>query len=587
MPPKLPPASKVSSGSEGQYWQNYIKDCDKDEEEDEDDEEDFLEILYDHCAQWHERKIVKQSRGIYGTASMLTWKKCALFYPELGLDDNACRLTLKEFSMLRLPRFLLHTKTGYQPILCMDLLETMNTLEALEWTVFSNPFRRTYTDVWWNKAFQLFSLLLRRCFFLANGEFNVSVLNMEEYVNKEIVDARIHYLNKIRDDNDDYPGNDMSSVVTRESSRSTVTVNTVGRGGGGGGGGGEVTKAIGSGKVVKRAYCSSSSSSSSSDEEDEEEEEEGEAREKNGADASASSDDDDDERDATRRSSGQNKKEKEGGDEAKKNKKKKSRVPPPNIQPLPKTVGGKQENVTIYDANRERSEEDKNKLTIAYTSLKWLFDIDTITTSFLLYAYHHERVTPPEPIPDNINLIKFRTWLFAEIKKEPPAEVLTFRRIWYDNLIVPESYLRIFCRKNPMDPRPASRAIIMSKHEEFHQEHCKSVEEVCDENATGVLSRMNTDAMVFMKARSLSSSTGNITTVVYRKTFMDVKGEDLCIYRDPIRNGWILYFSKDRSFIAKSFTAAFVYMRMRMRMLNMGNFKDEYDISVWDAYFFT
>lgn len=487
-------------------WLEYFKNCDEEEGA------SLPELVYEHCIHWHERKTPQMNRGIYGCESMLTWMKCALAYSELAQSRDEPGLTLEAFTGLKLPPFLIYTQFGYEYISRMSLLETVRTLEAVEWCVFSDMFR-TYSDPWWNQAFHLFTLLLQRCFFLSVGEdFSVDVLNVTEYVNSEIVDIRKHYLNKLRDESVQENG-DSSTVVSGDGyAESTVTdPNPSGR----------------------KAY--------QSDPEDQD---------------GASS------------------------DEEAASKKKKKRIVP-NVQPLPKT---EKESVTGYDAQRKN--ENKFVKTIVSTSLKWLFDIDSTTTPFLLYAFHHEHETPPEPIPSH-NLERFRIWLFAETRKESESEVVTFRRKWYEDLIVMESYKRIFCRRNPMDPRPASRAIIINKHEELHHQHCKSLDEVCDMYAENELLRMNTDAMVFMKSRSLGSTPGgDFVQAVYRKSFMDVKGEELCIYRDPIRNGWILYFSPDRRFIARSFTAALVYMRLRMRMLQMGNSKGEYDVSVWDTHFF-
>jgi hypothetical protein len=226
----------------------------------------------------------------------------------------------------------------------------------------------------------------------------------------------------------------------------------------------------------------------------------------------------------------------------------------------------------------------QHKATYAFASYKWFFDMDTITSHFLTYAYEYDMSPPPKPVPKQVNLAPFRAWLFARVKSLKEEEVKAYRRIWYDDLITTESYVRIHQRKNPMDTKPASRAIIINKNDELHVVHCNSKEAVLDEQATGLMLRMNTDAMFFMQARALSTSGGNIALAVYRKSFQHVDGP-LCIYRDPIRNLWIVHFSdQNERFSATSFTAAFAFMRQRMKEKDVSHMKDTCDLSVWDKY---
>jgi hypothetical protein len=231
------------------------------------------------------------------------------------------------------------------------------------------------------------------------------------------------------------------------------------------------------------------------------------------------------------------------------------------------------------------AESARPKQAIAYASVRFFHDIDAMLTQLWLYAFERDTSPPPRPAP-HMDLYPFRKWLFKLARQGKEKEVVEDRRKWYDELVTTESYTRVHLRRNPMDIRPAPRAILISKHDEMHKQHCTSVDQICDDQAATPMLRLNTDALFHILARSLENKQGtkNIVKAVYRKTFMDVDGP-LCIYRDPTRNQWIVYFSHTDRWSTSSFTAAFAFMRLKMKERDMSNMRDDVDLSVWDEHF--
>jgi hypothetical protein len=231
------------------------------------------------------------------------------------------------------------------------------------------------------------------------------------------------------------------------------------------------------------------------------------------------------------------------------------------------------------------AESARPKQAIAYASRNYFHDIDSTLTQLWLFAFERDTAPVPRRAP-HMDLYPFRKWIFALARQSKHSDIVEDRRKWYDELVTTESYIRVHLRKNPMDKNPAPRAVLISKHDKMHQQHCTSIEEVCDAQADDPMLRMNTDALFHILARSLEGKqgTGNIVKAVYRKTFMDVDGP-LCIYRDPTRNVWIIYFSHTERYSASSFTAAFAFLRLKMKERDMNNLKNETDLSVWDEHF--
>lgn len=220
----------------------------------------------------------------------------------------------------------------------------------------------------------------------------------------------------------------------------------------------------------------------------------------------------------------------------------------------------------------------------ASVNLAWLFEMDTITTYFWRKAFEHETHPAPIPYPPCM-LGYFRAWLFDEVKRTSEDTVKTFRRVWYDDMIVTDSYRRIYLYYNPLEPMPKSRAIINSKDLRLHKQHCHSIADVTKEDENVIIQRFNTDAMFFMHARTLASmSSGDPVQAVYRASLAEVDGP-LCIYRDAIRNVWVVYHSFEERYSAPSFTAAFFHMREQMRERGISPLKNGVNLGVWDEHF--
>lgn len=475
----------------------------------------LLDRLVDHCAYWVDRGDVVSVDGQESSATMLTWWMCATALENTTDDPRA----LRDFPLVDIHECWEHD--DYIPITRMNMQHMMDTLEALEWHVFSDMFFHGRTDEWWQQVMALFKLLLTRAYQFTQGAsgWHLSILNVEEY-------RTVTTINLLDDDDQGEGGEALDDYTKYES-------------------GGEEEEGGDKGSFAPRGAPPPGKSSAS----------QAESKKR---------------RARLHRALYGTKKLKEDAEEKRK-----------------KEMGDEEKKAEADKMKQEAEEEAKKfKTKLASVSLVWLYDIDTITGYFWQEAFEHEKtgITPRIPSPPELGTI--RNFLFENARACNKEVVVRFRRVWYDDLIVTASHLRIYKRKSPLSLRPASREVMIYKNETLYVTHCTSVDDITMKLVDGDIDQMwriNTDAMFFFFATSLSDK--DVCKAVYCPTRRECTSYP-SIYRNRIRNHWELAMNANTRFQATSFTAAFAYMRVWMRQHKVSSMKGSVPLDVMDEYFF-
>jgi hypothetical protein len=442
---------------------------------DEEKEPNLLERLVQHCAHWDEHNEIQTLQGEEVSESMLTWYACATAIPDTTDDPRK----LEDFPLIQLHESWIHDPLQ---ISRMYMRDTMDLLEGLEWHVFSDMFFRHRTNAWWKQVMELFHLLVHRCFQFAQGEWDTTILNVEEY---RLV-RKLNLLEPVDEDPekklDGYRSDDEEGLVDAAAPPK---------------------------KKRKKPDPTASSTDLHS---------------------------------------------------------------PPNEAPKPMR--------TFYKE-------------IATVSTTWLYDVDSITSFFWQCAFGYEQYPLPPGIPD-IDLASFRDFIFAQIQLLKEDETIRFRRVWYEDLLVVESYRRVYKRKSPLNERPASREVIIFKKDELYTVDCTTIQDIItkqvgeDPLENNQHLRISTDAMFFLYTRSLSNTTGNVCQAVFRKTRKEALAAKSypCIFRNEIRNVWEVMLDAGTRMYGDSFSLCFAYMRKWMKDHGKSPMKGQVDFSALDVYFF-
>jgi len=435
--------------------------------------EDVTTLLAEHCVDWESRNTLQTFRGVDATESIFTLLPCLANH---HMEDDP--RTLRDFSLIHIDPVWIHHEEGDAliPIMRMSQRQIMDTIEGVDWHVFSDVFFRDRTPEWWTQVIQLYYILFCRCAYFATHELQPSILDIEEYTTRRTV----NFL-------EDGLASDSHAQQERLDGYRSDDEEDAGKG----------RKRIKHRRTAKRQ----------------------------------------------------------------------------------KQIGPELE---ALEAKRKKNME----VVIAHVSPPWLVDIDSMFTFFWREALIHE--THPEPMEaPRQDLAYIRTWLCDEIDKIDKTESVRFRRVWFDDLIVTDCHKRMYLRKMPFNPRPASREVIINKQDALHLVHCetfKSIMEKRVDDDVNTYYRMSTDAMLFRIAKSFGIHDGDPCVAVFRKNIRAVEGP-LCIYRDPIRGRWIVYMSFSERYMIDSFTAGFWYMRQLMIERNMSPKKGTTTLSVMDAHF--
>ncbi len=187
-----------------------------------------------------------------------------------------------------------------------------------------------------------------------------------------------------------------------------------------------------------------------------------------------------------------------------------------------------------------------------------------------------------------------RSWLIEETRNVTESEVTKFCRGWtYDLLARRSSHERIFVYHTPTNVRPPSQQIIASKKNvlcDYPRSWLDMItRDVAGRKENAVKMRMVTDALLFFISKSLHQ---DVCSALYVREWDEeihppqTRKEGPWIYRDPIRNCWILLLFEDR-WACDSFTSAFALMRVLMKERNVSNVINlggrVLDVSVLDA----
>ena len=552
----------------------------------------LVELLADHCDRWRERCRMQYVDGYYTSESAISWGLCAVAYT--GVPDYP--MSLDDFPMIVLPECFLHAakQSGVataqvdadlshlvneegivvqeesERITNMGLQELMSTIHGIEWIVFCDMFREERRAEWWWEVLFVFELCVRRAFYLSTRTFDKNLLDMETY--REVWTAH-----------DEVPGEN-------------------GGGGGGRDGGGS------------KAYKSSSEDESAGGEEEEEEEDDemmdvipGESEQSAEARMLV--------RQFSRRVSRPGRvvvRPRPGSDtrESKRQRRKIEAASKARAVPAARTGGGSvlpvgRPKFVLTSAEERLVEEELERRDRALASyvppkkecadltMDWVFDMDAITSHFWLWACKHETEPRPRRAPA-VEIDKLRKFLFQTAQDMEDSLVVNARRFWYEDRIVTPAQRRIFRRDSPLDPAPKSRAILVTACEPMYKKPLETKVQVLDPEANSAMLRISTDAMFCLVSKALD--TGDICRVL-EHVYADPQNHRIIEYqspepvtafpaidRDPIRNLWVVHFSRTEKYSAPSFTSAFVFMRIHMTRMGLPPKKGDVDLSVWDEY---
>jgi hypothetical protein len=244
----------------------------------------------------------------------------------------------------------------------------------------------------------------------------------------------------------------------------------------------------------------------------------------------------------------------------------------------------------IIREGEEKKEVKPVHLAMAVVSETYLYDQDCRITSMWNTAFDHDYY----PLPPSIGVVdiaNFVSWLLGKyIQEIKEDEVLRFRRIWLEDLIVTDSYRRIHKRISPLTEKPASREIIIYKNDQLYDDMLKtyptSRKDVQTKPATGnakknnLIYRISVDSMFFLYAKSLHPNPGDVCEAVYRKNRAMPHERNVTypfIFRNGHRGVWELVMSE---------TECFAFMRKQMRENGISCMIGDVNLSAVDSYFF-
>lgn len=452
----------------------------------------MIRAFAEHLARWDENSEAESMDGVLLSKSMLSFLSIAA----AEKDDTDDPRTVLDFPMVKLHPCWLHDPP--ERVTRMDMCSLMDTLEALEWHVFSDISFHGRTPAWWKQVLDLAKLVFHRCFhFLQYDNWDLSVLNMEEY--RDVRRANMMAELFSRNGGADYGIGDMSA---------------------------ERLALMGS------AY------------------------------------DSEDEGEGGRVAGGQRKRVRGAYDEA--------------------------ESSEILRAFSDEGLQTRR----ASVSDAWLYDIDTVFSHFWLEAYDHEAHLQKHPnvatLP--VDISRLRAFLFEFATSVKDTEVIRYRRIWEEELLVTSSHRRVFKRVSPFTVKAAAREIIVSKRDEIYPSPCTSVADITTKLAQGDVNRhlrISTDALLCLHSSSLSLTTGDVCKALCRESrravLADLRPPNLvypCIYRDRVLNRWEIACTPAVFLYATSLAASLATLRKWMRENGVSPVLREVSVDVYDQYFF-
>lgn len=233
----------------------------------------------------------------------------------------------------------------------------------------------------------------------------------------------------------------------------------------------------------------------------------------------------------------------------------------------------------------------------ARVSEVWIYDVDAIFSNFWLEAQAHDTAPPvDESVPARPDIARLRKFLFDFAAAVTESEVVRSRRVWFEELLLTDSYRRIFRRTSPFNARPAAREIILSKSDLVYPAPCTTFKEITTRLVKGDVSlhmRVSTDALFEFHSRSLALGSGDLYKALFAKSRRAVHTSTErdsvlfpCIYRDPIGNFWEVACRRGVYARDDSFTGAFARLRAWQRLHGVSAEKGAVRLDVLDAHIF-
>jgi len=182
--------------------------------------------------------------------------------------------------------------------------------------------------------------------------------------------------------------------------------------------------------------------------------------------------------------------------------------------------------VLDYDTFRIVTEFPGTDVKRVSPNYAYFHDIATLITEFLKEMFVDR---DPVPMGPPVEYDFLRTKIVDNAARVTDADLVKFRRVYHEDLTVTPGLKQVHRRKNPLNNRPASRDVIVSKRSSVYQIHCESKEHILNCRRTtkqpgaSIVDLISLDALFTRECVSQSARTCNPAAVLFRSGFPNIR----------------------------------------------------------------
>ena len=232
-----------------------------------------------------------------------------------------------------------------------------------------------------------------------------------------------------------------------------------------------------------------------------------------------------------------------------------------------------------YDLYRTVSTFAGTDIESANATYGYCHDIAAFVTEFLKEMYKDIHPVPPGP---RVNYERLKKLIVSHGSMIDDKDLVRSRRTYFENFIVTPALKRVHRRKHPLNATPASRDIIVAKHEKFYMMHGQTKEEIlrcrlATDETISIIDRISLDCLFNRECVAYASRGGDPVQPMFGPGYPNIR------YMRT-RGVWSVQASHDSERVGyPSLIEAFCYARLKNPVPKKGSVP----LSCLDEYILT